>query len=120
MHIQFKGTNYDLAPDVTDLATKKLQALRKFLGKYERPALAYVDLGKSTEAHQSGAIWYAEINLDVGGKRYNARAEDETLLNAFDKTIAELMRELRAAKQKKESVLKRSGAKLKEMFRFGT
>jgi ribosomal subunit interface protein len=119
MEIQFKGTNYHLASDMTELAERKLQGLKKFLGKPEKPAQAYVDLGKVTEAHQNGAIWYADANIDVNGESFNAKAEGENLRLAIERMVKEMAMELRSAKQKRETLKRKDGGRLKNMFRFG-
>lgn len=119
MTIQFKGTNYELAGDMTDLAERKLHSLKKFLGKPEKPAQAYVDLGKVTEAHQNGPVWYAEANIDVDGTRFNAKAQAETLRTAIEKMAKEMGQELRVAKKKRETLKRKDGGRLKNFFRFG-
>lgn len=119
MQIQFKGTHYELKSDMTDLATRKIQALRKYLGKSERPVLAYVDLGRQAGAQNSGSVWYADCNLDVEGKRYYAKAEANTLRTAVDKMVGELGRELRAVSRREKTEARKGGARLKEFFRFG-
>lgn len=119
MQIQFKGTNYELTDEITDFAERKFSSLKKFLGKPEKPNLFYVDLGKTTEAHQSGAVWYADVAVALDGERYYAKAESENLRAAIEKAGKELYQELRTASKKRHSVAKRSGSRLKELFRFG-
>lgn len=119
MQIQFKGTNYELTPEETDLTSRKVVNLKKYLGNDEKEVHAYVSLGKHTEAHQNGDIWFAECKLDCEGKSYFARAQSNTLRSATDKMIAELSQELRTAKRKNQSYLRKSGSRIKEMLRFG-
>ncbi|MEK7602356.1 MAG: HPF/RaiA family ribosome-associated protein [Patescibacteria group bacterium] len=119
MQIQFKATNYELGPEMTDLATKKLLSLRKYLGKNDRPVYIYADLGKTSEAHQNGEVWFTELNLDMEGTRYNVRATAESLRSAIDKASGELGEKLKTEKNKRESTLKKSGARIKDFFRFG-
>ena len=119
MQIQFKGTNYELTDEITDFAEKKFSSLRKFLGKPEKPNLLYIDLGKLTEAHQSGAVWYADANATINGERYYAKAEAENIRSAIEKAAKEITQELRTATKKRQSMTKRSGSRLKEFFRFG-
>ncbi len=116
MQIHFKGTNYEITSAVTGLATKKIEALKKYLGKNAAGAYAYVDLGKETEAHQKGRIWYTDINLDSDGKRFYAKATEENLETALDKTVAELGRELRSASERKQSLVRKGGALLKNLM----
>lgn len=119
MQIQIKGTNYELAADMADLVTRKIEGLEKYTGKAGSEPAAYVDMGKLTEAHQNGNIWYADCNLDVEGKRYYAKAEAETLRAALDRMAAELAKEVRRDHKKRHSLMKRGGARIKELFRFG-
>ncbi|MGE5541000.1 MAG: HPF/RaiA family ribosome-associated protein [Bacillota bacterium] len=119
MQIQFKGTNYELTPDVTDLATRKIEGLEKYCAQSDQEPMAYLDMGRLTEAHQNGNVWYADCNFDVEGRRYYAKAEAETLRNALDRMTAELAKELRRDHKKRHTLPKRVGAKVKEMLRFG-
>lgn len=117
MNIDFKATNYELLPEVRDLAIRKLVPLEKYLNEEKSTAHAYVELGKETEAHNTGRIWRAEINLDVAGARFRATALEETLENALDHASAELARELKSANTRKQSLMKRGGAAVKSMLR---
>jgi ribosomal subunit interface protein len=120
MQIQFKGTNYELTSDITDIATRKLEGLQKYTGKSGSEPIAYVDIGKITEAHQNGDIWYTDCNLDVEGTRYYAKAQADTIRTAIDRMVAELSKEVRRANKKKHSMLRRGGMQIKNLFRFGT
>jgi len=119
MQLQFKGTNYELTEDDTNLVTKKFEGIKKYLGTREAPAHAYVDLGKFTEAHAHGNVWYAECNLDVLGKHYYAKSESDTLRTAIDGMCGELSREIRTAHKKETSLVRKNGSRLKDFFRFG-
>lgn len=119
MHIQFKGTNYDLADDITALAERKLQALKKFLGKPEKPAQAYVELGMLPEMRENGDTWFAETNLEIEGALFRAKTEATTLRSAIEKMTKELAIELRGAKKKTETARRKAGGRFKEFMRFG-
>ena len=119
MQLQFKGTNYELTPEVTNQVTKKFDRVKKYLGTREDNAHAYIDMGKVTEAHVSGNVWYADCNLKVAGKQYYAKAEAVSLRNAVDKMVGELGREIRSAQAKEKSLLRKKGSHLKDFFRFG-
>lgn len=120
MHIQYKGTNYELTEEETVLTTKKIDSLKKYLGKEEKEVHAYITLGKHTEAHHRGDIWFAEGKIDAEGTQYFAKAESDTLRSATDKMIGELSREMRGSREKKRSLLRRGGAKIKRLFSRGS
>lgn len=117
MQIHFKGTNYELTSEHTEHAQKKLEGLRKFLGKGNEYARAYVDIGKETEAHQNGKIWYVDINFDADGTRFYAKAVEETIENAIDRAVNELASELHTARKRQISLVRKGGAVLKGMMR---
>ena len=119
MQIQFKGTNYELTDEETDLTSKKVESLKKYLGKEEKEVHAYITLGKHTEAHQTGDIWFAEGKIDTDGHTYFAKAESATLRSATDKMIGELAREMSRAHTKQRSLLRRGGARIKHLFSRG-
>ncbi|MEK7511181.1 MAG: HPF/RaiA family ribosome-associated protein [Patescibacteria group bacterium] len=116
MQINFKGTNYELTSEISTHARKKLQSVRKLLGKGTHAAFAYVDLGKETEAHQNGRIWYADINLEVSGKRYYTKATEETLENAVDKAVNELKSEILTVRKREQSLVRKGGGMFKSLM----
>ncbi len=118
MQLHFKATNYEISEEVRDFAGKKLSAISKFVGTEENgEAQIYLELGRETEAHAHGKVWRAEINFDKDGKRFRATSVQESLEDAIDKAVQELSRELRSAKTKNESVMRRGGGAIKAMLR---
>jgi ribosomal subunit interface protein len=120
MEIHFKSAQSvenEVTPKITSIAQRKLTTLKKYLGKYDGVAHVYVEFGKDSSAHANGAIWCTQINLDCEGQRYHAKATEETLEGSLDKAMSELESELRKAKDRKQSVLKKSGGMLKSIVR---
>ncbi len=118
MDIQFKVTHYEPAPELIDLATRKITMLgKKFLGDMHEIARAYVEFGKAVGSHHTGRIWRAEINLDAEGMHFRVEAVREKMEDALSKAIEELARELRTAKKKETSMLRRGGAAMKSLLR---
>ncbi|MEK7099779.1 MAG: HPF/RaiA family ribosome-associated protein [Patescibacteria group bacterium] len=116
MQIHFKGTNYEIPPEISAHARKKFESLHKYLGKGELQSYAYVDLGRETSAHANGRIWYADINLHVDGTRFYAKAVEETLENAIDTTVRELASELHTARKKKIKLARKGGGMFKSLM----
>lgn len=117
MRIHFKGTRYDIPAPITEYAKKRLDALKKFVGKNGSDAVqVYADLGKASGAHQNGRIWRAELNADVEGKRYTAEAVEESIENAIDRSTEDLAREIRRDRQRSQSLFRKGGAALKSLL----
>lgn len=119
MQIHFKGTNYDLPATISALAKRKVDGLAKHLGKGREHARAYVDLGRETGAHQNGKIWHADINFDIDGNRFYAKAVEESIEKAIDRSVSELARELQTARKREQSLAKKGGSIIKSLMRNG-
>lgn len=117
MEITFKGTQYDLPQKVTERASSKLQTLKKYLGKSSDTAHAYVELGKETNAHQSGDIWFASVRVAFEGQSYTARALESSIDTAVDRVVDEMSTELRKAQQRERSLFRKGGNAIKQMMR---
>ncbi|KND47460.1 MAG: hypothetical protein AB199_03455 [Parcubacteria bacterium C7867-004] len=117
MEILLKGTNYEMPIDVSAFARKKLETLRKYIKRNAESARAYVELGKETAAHQSGRIWRTEINFDIDGQRFVAKAVEESIENSIDQAVGELAGELRKANERSLVLKRKGGATIKSFLR---
>ncbi len=117
MQIQFKGSNYELPAQVSRLARRKVEGLQKYCGKDGEYARAYVDLGKESDAHVNGKIWRADINFDVDGNRFYAKAVEESIEKAIDKAVNELATELKTARKRELSLTRKGGGMIKSLIR---
>lgn len=116
MNINKKKTDYELAPEEDNYIDRKLEQITKLVKKDEH-AICEVEIAKNK--HQSGDVFYAEINLTSDGELFRATENGETVAAAFDKAKEEVVERLRRAKDKKSREPKRMGARIKDMFRFG-
>jgi ribosomal subunit interface protein len=122
MEIHFKSAlskedEKEVSKNPTAYAERKIRPLKKYVRDTQEVTQVYVELGKATGAHQSGAIWRAQMNLDSKGQRYHSDATAETLEAAIDKAARELEAELRAAKQRTQTMVRRGGSALKAFMR---
>lgn len=115
--IQFKGTNVHIDPKWETLVEQKFSTLAKYLGT-RTDTKCEVEFEKIT-AHQSGQIHRVEANLFAWGKMHRAEATEFSFEVAIDAVRAELDRELAKNNEKKETLFKKGGRKIKEMLRFG-
>lgn len=115
--IQFKATNTHLDGAWQDLIEQKFKSLEKYLGRAS-DTKCQVEFEK-TAPHQNGDVHRVEANLYVDGKLFRAEATEHSFELAIDAVKADLDRELGKSHQKKETLLKKGGRKIKEMLRFG-
>lgn len=114
--INFKKNDADVTEALLELAEEKLQTLEKFIG--EAPTLCEAEFEKVSN-QQSGFVYRFEVNLEVNGKLYRADAVGDSFEKAIDEVRNELDKELRRARDKKDTLIRRGGRKIKEMLRFG-
>mgnify|MGYP001585603441 FL=1 len=114
---KIKGTNMELTPAINNYTAKKITQLEKFVNAADTSASVDVEVGKTTNHHQAGDVFRAEFNLFVGGKQYNAVSEKEDLYAALDDVKDEVARELSKSKTRKRDLMRRGGARIKDIVR---
>ena len=117
MNKKIKATGINLNPEIEIYLDERLQTIDKMVGSSGQNILCEIELGKTTAHHQTGDIFRAEINLSVGGDQFRAEAESSDLNSAIDKMKDEIANALRSFKGKRQSLVKRGGARIKELLR---
>jgi ribosomal subunit interface protein len=117
MRINEKGVNMQITGEIKDYLYKKLAHLEKFLNLNDESILCEVELGKISNHHKNGDVFRTEINLHIAGKNLRAVSEMDELFASIDMAKDEMVRELQANKDKKVSLIKRSGAKIKNFVK---
>ncbi len=116
--INTKAKNYTVTPEIEVLLEKRLATLDRLVPE-NGDVICDVELSRTTEHHQGGPVYRAEINLKLGGHLLRAEATEETMEFAIDHAKNELKAELRKLTSKNESMFRRGARRAKEMFRFG-
>lgn len=117
MNTNIKATNVELTPAIHDYLNKKIAAFDKLINKDDESAALNVVLAKITRHHQKGDIFKAEMNLHISGKVLQASSEEQDIFAAIDLAKDEMMRELKSHKDKRIGILKRGGAKVKQIIK---
>lgn len=116
MNINIKTTGVTLSPAISDYVAKRLKKVAKIAGR-DPSVVCDIELGRTTEHHQKGNIFRAEIHIVGAGKNAYASAEEDDLYSAIDKVRDEILRELKSGKGKRISLIRRSGARVKNMIK---
>jgi putative sigma-54 modulation protein len=117
MRINGKGTNMQITSEIKDYLYKKLEHLQKFLDPADESVLCEVELGKTTNHHKAGEVYRTEINLHLAGKNLRAVSEMDQLFASIDIAKDEMVRELQSNKDKRVSLIRRGGAKIKNLIK---
>lgn len=117
MNISIKATNMVLTTAIEEYASKKFDTFKKFIDPADESVHMAVELGKTTNHHKHGDIFFAEINLHIKGKDLYARTERDDLYTAIDDVRQEVQRELKSVKTKRIDLIRRGGAKVKAIIK---
>jgi ribosomal subunit interface protein len=109
-------TNIAMTPAISEYVTKRLKKAEDLLSN-DQTAQCDVELAKTSDHHQKGEIFKAEVHIVASGRNVYASAEKNDLYAALDAVRDDIMRELKATKGKRLSYIRRSGAKVKDMVK---
>jgi putative sigma-54 modulation protein len=116
MNTNIKGTNIELTDAIRDYVAKRFQAVEKFV-KDDTTVQIDIELGKTTEHHKHGDIYKAEAHIVGKGRDIYVTAEKADLYAAIDALRDEVMHRLSSSKDKRISVARAGGAKVKRIIK---
>lgn len=111
------ATGIDLTRAINRHIEDKVNSLDKFIDSNDESAYARVEVEKTTNHHQKGEVFRAEINLHIAGADFRAESTAEDLYVAIDEVKEEMSKELRRNKGKKETKWKRGARAIKKLLR---
>lgn len=119
MRLNLKATDITIAAQTRLYLDRKLQSLAKLVNLDDPAVIVDVELGRTTRHHQTGNVFFAEINIHRGKEAFRAVADRPDLMSAIDAMRDAIARELASRKDKKTSLLRRSGQLAKMLLRGG-
>lgn len=100
MNTNIKGTGIELTTEIRSYLDKKLAALEKFVTDDDTGACANVEIGKTSNKHQSGNIFFTEINFTIRDIDFRVKAFGDSLMASMDKAKDLALERLRTEKGK--------------------
>ncbi len=122
MKINIRSKNLEITPAINDYVLRRIESVEKFLGHNKDVVDASVfniEIEKTTHHHKEGEYFQAEVVAHVNGQNFNVKSIKEDLYQAIDDVKDELTRVLESRKEKRIGLLRRGGAKIKNILRFG-
>lgn len=119
MNITIKSAKYSLAPETEALIEEKLAAPLRLLGEKGGRASLEIDVEQAPPEGRSSEPCRLEANLVIDGKVYHAEAVKPTPESAADRVRSQLEAEIRRDRGRAKRFIKRGGAAIKRMLRFG-
>ena len=89
-----KSTNLELTDAIRTYVEEKLEMLEKLTTDFEPAAEISVEVGKTTNHHQKGQVFRAEMMLQIPGQLIRAESTREDLYEAIDTVKDDLKRQL--------------------------
>lgn len=112
-----KATLMELTPEIADYARKRIIMLDKVVSRDDESARASIEVGKTTEHHKEGNLFFAEFNVHIAGKDFRVVAEKDELFAAIDEAKDGIIREVTQYKDKRRTLIRRGGAAIKNILR---
>lgn len=119
MNITINATKYRLTEGTEKLIKEKLAAPLRLLGDEGDTALLEIEIEEAPPEGRSSTPCRLTARLTVGGRVFRAEAVKPTPETAADRVRAELEAEIRHSRGRARRLVKRGGAALKRMLRFG-
>jgi ribosomal subunit interface protein len=121
MNIRIKSTDYQITPEVQAYLDARLATLEKLIYENTSVAQCDVELGRDAGNQRHGEhMWFAEITVSVpGGAFARARNNAAGINAAIDDVKEEVERQLRKEKQAHMRFIRKSGAALKNLMKWG-
>ena len=91
---KLKTTGLELTEAIENYTREKIGMLEKFLQHIGLPQSARIEIGKISEHHKKGKIFFAEVNLELPHRLLRATADSEDLYKAIDLVRKEMEREI--------------------------
>ena len=99
MHIDITTKNISPDPALETFVQEKIGGLDHLIGHSNGEAK--VEIGKPSQHHRSGPVFYAEVNLRLGGALLRATCQHEDLRNAITDVKNELQGQVKKFKEKR-------------------
>lgn len=117
MKTQIKATNISLTPAISDYVSKRLETLSRFVDSVNPDTVCHAEVSKTTVHHKHGDVFRAEIRMVAPSGEMYVQAERADLYAAVDAVRDEAFNKLSSGKDRRLSLIKRGGAKIKNMIR---
>jgi putative sigma-54 modulation protein len=116
MNINIKTTNLTITDAIQTYVDKRLDKISKLLA-YDESVQCNIELARTTAHHNKGDIFRAEIHIIGKGKDIYSSSEKSDLYTAIDDARQEVLRNIKANREKKISFVRRGGARVKAMMK---
>lgn len=109
--------DFELTEAIKDYLEEKMTSLNKFINESEDVVTYNVRLGKTSNHHNHGKIFFIDTSIHTPSKNYGARVESHDIYAAIDELKDELAESITTYKDKSRDLNRKEEAKFKEQLR---
>lgn len=109
--------DFDLTDAIKAYLVEKMSSLEKYINHSDDQTTFNARLGKTTNHHNHGKIFYAEVSIHTPEKNFGARMEAEELYEAIDLLKDELATNITHYKDKARALARKEEQKFKQEVR---
>ena len=109
--------DFELTAAIKTKLEEKLSSLNKYLNEDESSVTFNARLGKTSNSHNNGKIYYVEVSIHTPHKNYGARIEAEEIYSAIDLIRDELAHNINHHREKVRDQSRREELKFKQEVR---
>lgn len=106
--------DFELTEAIKKYAEEKMSSLHKYLNQDEEYVSFNFRLGKISNSHNNGKIFFTEVSIHTPEKNYGSRVEADDLYAAIDLLKDDLARSITSYRDKTRTLSKRDAQKFKE------
>ena len=117
MRYNLQGTHIELTPAITQYVSKRMRSFHKVLDMSDTSIYADVEVGRTTNHHQNGELFRAEIQLYLAGGNLRAVAVRHDLYAAIDEVRDIMMRDIRRHYERRTKRARDGARRLKRELR---
>lgn len=116
MNTKIKTTNIVLTAEISSYVEKRLSTVEKLL-ESDPSTQCNVELARTTSHHLHGDIFRAEIHIIAKDRDIYVESEKSDLYTAIDVVRDEVIRKIKSVKEKRQSLIRRGGAQIKNIIK---
>lgn len=93
--------NISISDSIQTLVETKIKTLERFVSRFDPQAVeARIEVGKPSRHHNTGMVFYTEINLKIPGKLLRVEATHLDLSYAVNEAFKEIERRVKDYKER--------------------
>lgn len=115
--ISFHAKNFELTDAIKSYAIEKINSLNKYFDKKDESLHFIMRLGKTTNHHQNGKIFFVEISIHSAEKNYDYKVETADVYAGIDEIKDEIANMVSNHNKKVKNLQKKGAQEFKKQLR---